>query len=217
MIYWSEHFFFDKKFNEYNELEMEKLYIQVFDHNLLRSNALIGEIEIDLIPVYFNEKHAILHQWAGLTNIKQNREEIKGYLKFSCSCIGPNDTPIQMKDEKYDEDHKTSKKKQLFTEGNIGEINQDGVLFPPYIKIKGWQIEIRLIKGENLVKMDTTGTIDTFLIFHFGTAKFKTKTIKNNPNPEWNMIINVGNLILLLIFLIFLLRSHSQNPLLMKS
>ena len=192
MIYWSEHFFFDKKLSEYAELELEKLYIQVFDHNLLKSNSLIGEIEIDLISIYLPTSHAILHQWAGLTNIQQNREEIKGFLKFSCSCIGPLDDPIEMMDEKYDDTNKNKiQNKQLFTEGTIGELNQGGVLFPPYIKINGWQLVIRLIKGENLVKMDRVGTIDTFLIFAFGSAKYRTKTINNNPKPEWNMIINV--------------------------
>jgi len=192
MIYWSEHFFFDKKLSEYNELELEKLYIQVFDHKLLKSNSLIGEIEIDLISIYLSKSHAILHQWAGLTNIQQNPEEIKGFLKFSCSCIGPLDEPIPMIDEKYDDTNKNKlQNEQLFTEGTIGEINQGGVLFPPYIKINGWQIMIRLIKGEKLVKMDRIGTIDTFLIFEFGSAKYRTKTINNNQNPEWNMIIKV--------------------------
>lgn len=191
MIYWSEHFFFDKKFFDYNELEHEKLYIQVFDHNLLRANSLIGELGIDLISLYFAEKHAVLHQWAGLTNIKQNREEIKGYLKFSCSLIGPADEPLQMRDEKY-EDTKKTQEKQLFTEGTIGDLNINGVLFPPYIRIQGWQLIIRLIKGENLVKMDTIGSIDTFLVFAFGNARYETIMIKDSPNPEWNMIINVN-------------------------
>ena len=54
MIYWSEHFFFEKKMSEYQEFEVEKLYIQVFDHNMIKSNSLIGEIEIDLISIYVN-------------------------------------------------------------------------------------------------------------------------------------------------------------------
>ena len=193
MIYWSEHFFFEKKLSEYQEFEMEKLYIQVFDHNLLKSNSLIGELEIDLISVYLTQKHTIFHQWAGLTNIKQNREDIKGFLKFSCSCIGPNDEPISLKDEKFDEVKKLKQveNNQFFTEGPVGELNEGGVLYPPFINIKTYQIVIHLIKGENLVKMDTIGTIDTFLVFEFGTAKYQTKTIKNNPNPEWTMIINV--------------------------
>lgn len=184
MIYWSEHFFFDKKLSEYNELELEKLYIQVFDHNLLKTNSLIGELEIDLVSIYFANKHALMHQWAGLTNIKQNREEIKGYLKFSCSCIGPQDEPIAMADSK-------TKASQLLLEGNISELEQPGMMFPPFIKIQGWQIVIRLVKGENLVKMDRIGSIDTFLVFQFGTAKYRTKTIKNNPKPEWNMMVYV--------------------------
>ena len=194
MIYWSEHFFFEKKLSEYHEFELEKLYIQVYNHKFLKSNSLIGEIEVDVVPIYLSNNHAILHQWVGLTNIKINREEIKGFLKFSCSCIGPQDQPVPMMDEKYDDKNtkiESLQNQQFFTEGPLGDLSQGGVLFPPYIKIKGWQILIKLIKGENLVKMDNVGTIDAFLVFEFGPAKYRTNTIKNNPNPEWNMIINV--------------------------
>lgn len=143
----------------------------------------------------FWAKHTIFHQWIGLTNIKQNREDIKGFLKFSVSCIGPNDEAIPLKDEKFEGNNKTKaiqdETNQYFTDGPVGDLNEGGVLYPPFIKIKPYQIRIKLIKGENLVKMDKYGTIDTFLVFEFGTVQYKTKTIKNNPNPVWNMIINV--------------------------
>ena len=195
MIYWSEHFFFEKKMSEYQEFEVEKLYIQVFDHNMIKSNSLIGEIEIDLISIYLTPKHTIFHQWAGLTNIKKNRDDITGFLKFSCSCVGPKDEPITLKDEKFDDKANKHDQKiqenQFFTEGPVGDINQGGVVYPPFIKIRTYQIMIKLIKGEHLVKMDTSGTIDSFLAFEFGTSKYQTKPIMNSPNPEWNMIINV--------------------------
>lgn len=39
--------------------------------------------------------------------------------------------------------------------------------------------------------MDWLGSIDPFLIFEFGTSKYKTKTIKDNKNPIWNQIIYI--------------------------
>ena len=70
MIYWGEHFFFEKIFVTKSEFELEKLLIQVFDHNLVGSDSLIGEFELDLISIYFSENRSIEHQWIALSNKK---------------------------------------------------------------------------------------------------------------------------------------------------
>lgn len=150
----------------------------------------MGEFDIDLISIYFaNDRHAIENQWVGLNNLQQS-EDINGYLKFSCAFTGPKDKQIELCEEKKTSDNNT---KQLFSFGSLYENNKNdiGILLPPSIKTTGWQIEINLIKGECLPKMDLNGTIDPYIIFEFGAAKYKTNPIKNNQNPTWNLKINV--------------------------
>jgi len=83
MIYWGEHFFFTKNIPETSSFEYEKLHLSVYDHNILGSDALIGEFDLDLISIYFSEQHSLLHQWIALSNYKTNIENIQGKTLYS--------------------------------------------------------------------------------------------------------------------------------------
>lgn len=186
-LFWGEHYFFDAKFNSFYEFEYQKLLISVLDHKTLGFNALIGEFELDLVSIYFAEQHTIKHQWLSLVNPKRDTHKTFGFIKISCSCTGPKDEQIPLVEESNDEKQKI---KQLFSLTSLNEDNE-GVLLPPSIRNKGWQIEIELIKAENLVKMDIVGTIDAYVVFEFGGARYQSKAIKNNINPFWNLKIKV--------------------------
>jgi len=83
MVYWGEHMFFEKSFETTEEFEMEKLKISIMDYKLMRSNALVGSTELDMVSVYFNENHAFEHKWVILANMSKDLEKIMGFLKFS--------------------------------------------------------------------------------------------------------------------------------------
>ena len=186
MTYWGEHMFFNKKINAPAEFELEKLRIEVMDHNTIGSNALIGEFEIDLVSVYFGDKHALMHQWVALSNFKKNFEEIKGFLKFSASCVGPGDEQVSLLPETI----KKADGKQMF--GSVSGAPEGKVLMPPQIQTKGQQMIIKLIRAENLVKMDSiVGSIDAYLVFEFGAAKFRTRIKMKDRNPVWGHLIYV--------------------------
>jgi len=187
MIYWGEHVFFDKKISEGPEFQLEKLFIQVFDYNLIGENALIGQFEMDLSSIYFGKDHAILHKWIALSNYKSKMEEIKGFLKFSVNIVGPGDKQIELDDEKPDQ----SLHQSLFKNSGKGNMNAPNVLLPPQIQTKGWQMKIQLIKAEHLIKMDWAGNIDCYLVFQYGNAQFITEIIKDTVNPVWGKAIYV--------------------------
>ena len=63
MIYWGEHFFFDKSVKNSQEMEAEKLKISVMNHNVILKNSLVGSTEMDVLSIYFSEEHAIQHRW----------------------------------------------------------------------------------------------------------------------------------------------------------
>jgi len=195
MTYWGEHMFFNKKINAPAEFELEKLKIEVVDHNTLLANSLIGEFEIDLVSVFFSDQHALQHQWVALSNFKKNFEEIKGFLKFSASCVGPGDAQIQLEPETF----KKGDGKQMFGGGN-GPMSEGKVLLPPQIQTKGQQMLIKLARAEHLVKMDFSGALDAYLIFEFGSARFKTRIKMKDRNPVWGVNIYV----IYLLFFFFL-------------
>lgn len=187
MTYWGEHLFFNKKIGATLEFEVEKLKIEVMDHNTIGSDALIGEFEIDLVSIYFSDKHSLQHQWVALSNYRKNFEEIKGFLKFSASCVGPGDEQVALQAETL----KKGDGKQMFGGGN-GPMAEGKVLMPPQIQTKGQQLIVKLVRAENLVKMDSfVGSIDSYLIFEFGTAKFKTRIKMKDRNPIWGHYIYV--------------------------
>lgn len=187
MTYWGEHMFFNRKIGSPAEFEVEKLRIEVMDHNTIGANALIGEFEIDLVSVYFADQHALQHQWVALSNFKKNFSEIKGFLKFSASCVGPGDEQVALQPETV----KKGDGKQMFG-GGAGPMSEGKVLLPPQIQTKGQQLLIKLVKAEGLVKMDYTAKIDAYIIFEFGSARFKTRIKMKDYNPVWGVQIFVS-------------------------
>jgi len=159
--------------------EKEKILIKVSDYAFLGKNALIGEFEMAITPIYFAENHCLLHQWAALTNsYKENMKEIQGFVKFSVNLVGPGDQVSKLEAEIM-KDHNKSE--------------HIPVIFSPQIETKCYQIRIQLIKGENLVKMDNIGgSIDSYLLFRFGGISYKTEAIKNTTTPFWGIQIYVN-------------------------
>ena len=55
-------------------------------------NELVGQAIIDLASVYFTKKNKMEHYWVGLDNPDaEDFENMKGLLKISANCTGPND------------------------------------------------------------------------------------------------------------------------------
>jgi hypothetical protein len=52
-VYWGEHFFFDAKNLEIEDVENARILIEVKDHRYLLKDSLIGNYEMDLTYVYF--------------------------------------------------------------------------------------------------------------------------------------------------------------------
>lgn len=169
--------------------EKEKFTFQINDYQFFGSNALIGEVEIALAPIYFADNHSLLHQWAALTNShRENRNDIQGFIKFSANLVGPGDQVSKLEAEIVKEDKNSQK---------------IPVIYSPEVQTKTFQIRIGLLKGENFVKMDNFGgSIDSYIVFKFGSSSFKTEAIKNNQNPFWGYEILVRIFVFLLLFII---------------
>ena len=65
--------------------------IRVLNQGWLK-NELVGQAIIDLASVYFTKKNKMEHYWVGLDNPDaEDFENMKGLLKISANCTGPND------------------------------------------------------------------------------------------------------------------------------
>ena len=96
-IYYGEHFFFDGKKMEVEDVETAKILIEVRDHRFLLSNSLVGSYEMDLTYVYYQDKHALIHKWIALSNAESEEfQEIRGYLKFGVSVLGEGDEQVDL-------------------------------------------------------------------------------------------------------------------------
>ena len=85
---------------------------------------------------------------------------------------------------------KEKKRKSIKHIGKAGNMGAN-LLLPPNIKKIEHQIKITLIKAEDLVELDTIGSIDPYVVFEFGSARIQTQAIKDNKNPFWGKIIYV--------------------------
>lgn len=146
-------------------------------------------MDLDLFSIYQQKDHALLHQWAALSNFSKDKERIFGYIKFSVSLLGTMDKIVVLNAEAIDI-KKGKKEKTIKHIGKAGNMGAN-LLLPPNIKKLGHQIKITLIKAEDLVELDTVGSIDPYVVFEFGSAKIQTEAIKNNRNPFWGQIIYV--------------------------
>lgn len=187
-IYWGDHMFFTKKIDESRFFFSQKLKIEILNYHKIGKNSIIGEISLDLISIFKEQKHALLHQWAGISNFGKNYEEILGFLKFSVTITGEKDDPIVLEKERT-----LSQKDRRKNTDHIGGGGSSGaeVLMPPHLRTKGFQMKISLVKGEQFMKLDLIGTIDSYIIAEFGNARYETEPIKDNQNPIYGLIIYV--------------------------
>lgn len=77
--------------NQY-ELETFEMTIEMFDHNDVFTNELIGSYSIGLSTLYNFMDHEIYRNWIGLFH-KDNVNKICAYVQISAFIIGPGDGP----------------------------------------------------------------------------------------------------------------------------
>lgn len=59
--YWAEHFFFEKKVKDPKEIENDRIEVEVLDHKMKLTDALVGTFQIDLMSIFFAENRTIQH------------------------------------------------------------------------------------------------------------------------------------------------------------
>lgn len=148
-----------------NELEKATLCINVSDSRLLRSNVLIGNLELDLSFIYFQKYHEIYHRWVALANFKDSRKPgIRGYFKLSVVLLGPGDEQYMRPAHAEDDDDFAP------------------VIMPPNVSHSGTNLKVNVWQVEDLAVMDSAamgGAADPFVKVEFGGNSEQTTHLTN--------------------------------------
>jgi Ca2+-dependent lipid-binding protein len=170
--FWGDHYFFEKNFDTTFELENERILISVGDHNLIGYDGVIGNVEINIPTIYYKEGHVMQHQWAALSGLTQNFQEVLGFIKFSVGVFAPGDVQAPLNEEPP-------------VDAAVAQ-TQINILYPPQIITQSYQILVRVIRGEKLKKMDTFGKCDPYIQVLYGGLNVKSTILKVTHDPVWN-------------------------------
>jgi hypothetical protein len=170
-VKWNDHFFFEMKNCTVEDIESATIAIELRDHRMLLADSLIGSYLMDMTYVYFQDKHALVHKWIALANPdSSDYSAVQGYLKLGISVLGEGDSQVDL------------------AVSEVGELKDVDMLLPPQIQPKACQLVVRVIKAEQLPKMDVGGTIDAYIECEFAGNKLKSKIIeadKANFSVQW--------------------------------
>ena len=156
IVTWNEHIYFEKSNAKPQEIQQERLRIELRDHNLVFKDSLVGCYEMDLTYVYYQENHALLHQWIVLSNPQsEDFQIVRGYLKVGVAVLQEQDKPVD-----------------LTIQNKLP--GDEELLMPPQIKPRTKQLIIQFLKADSLPIMDSGGTIDAFCVAKFAGAEQKT-------------------------------------------
>ena len=91
--------------NQY-ELETFEMNIELFDHNDLLADELIGIYSIGLSTLYRHTSHEFYKRWISLFNPRaSNPTTSQAYMLISAFIVGPNERPpVHAADEDFDPD-----------------------------------------------------------------------------------------------------------------
>merc|ERR1712002_1045558 len=192
---------FTAKFNIKKEVT-EGIKISVFDDDIGKDDAL-GMKVLDIAAI--QEYQQLKSQWIPLESCKSG--EVLISAEFTPQAIvdqgekstdakstkGQKKDSVKPKDE--DKDKKTVEKIEFEeTSPTKNEKDLDIALsssaasseVKPKKKLERGQIHFTVIKAKDIEKKGKFGKADPYVKLTYGKQKAKSKTVKNNHNPEWN-------------------------------
>merc|ERR1711970_1483762 len=194
---------FTAKFNVQKE-SAEGIKISVFDDDIGKDDAL-GMKVLDIAAV--QEYQQLKSQWIPLESCKSGEVLISAEFTPQAivdkgeKSIDVKSTEVQKKDTVKPESEDTSKK--IIEKIEVEETSQTKIKkekdldvlltsspasseATPKKKLERGQIHFRVIKAKDIEKKGKFGKADPYVKLTYGKQKAKSKTVKNNHNPEWN-------------------------------
>merc|ERR1712142_652847 len=184
---------FDATF-EVDQNTPETMRVDVFDEDLGKDDIL-GHKVLDISTVL--EKKKLQNEWIPLDNCKS------GEILLSAEFIPianiqqskhveeqPTPDKPEEKDTKPKETVQDSEKSipavQTSEKPKEEMMTTDSAPSKPKRKLESGQIHLTVIKAKDIEKKGKFGKADPYVKIKYGKQKAKSKTVKNNHNPEWN-------------------------------
>lgn len=166
--FWGDHFYFNKRYDNRDVLEDEILEIKVFDHSKVLRNSLIGQIEINLSSIYFEQDHTVRNKWYILQNKKKNYQQVMGYLKVSINLAALGEKRASLEPN---------------TSSNEGSLSSLSI--PPEIRLEQKELKVSLFMGRSFARVDGGKTCDPYVKILYGDQYIKTEHKANSLAPEY--------------------------------
>ena len=163
--------------------------VEVFDSDIGKDDRL-GDTKISLREICHQRN--VVNKWISLQNCKT------GAVLFSAEYFEPGSLPLQVTPVPKVETRKTPEKVEVAkpVKAEKKEKTPEPVAKPeaqtPVVQLEplpAGSINLTLHKARKLEEKVAFGKADPYTIFSVGKEKFKTETVKNNQNPEWQYTI----------------------------
>ena len=177
--------------------------IEIYDSDRFGKDKSLGTAHIDVASLGNNEP--LQDAWIPLNGTKS------GYIQV-CADYVPED---QLGQSPHNQEHgggravrdklrgphsededfgSKSDSRKRSDQGSRKPSNQDGSkgvgrpsgVLGDYDEIPAGNIHLEIAQAKDLVKKDLIGKSDPYALITYGEDKIKTKTVKNNQNPQWN-------------------------------
>merc|ERR1712020_853547 len=167
----------------------EEMTVEVFDSDIGKDDRL-GDTKISLREICHQRN--VVNKWILLQNCKT------GEVLFSAEYFEPGSLPLQVTPVPKVETRKTPEKVEVAkpVKAEKKEKTPEPVAKPeaqtPVVQLEplpAGSINLTLHKARKLEKKGAFGKPDPYTILSVGKEKFKTATVKNNQNPEWQYTI----------------------------
>ena len=175
----NEHFYYDKTNLTVEQLDSEKIIIEVYDNKHTKRKDYFGIYEFDFAYVYGRPEHTLRNLWIGLSNAEADDiSQIRGYLKLSISILNESDNRVELEPK----------------EDDTGDC-----LVPIEIKMKYKQISFYFFRGEEFPDMDAVFSenkkgrrCDGYIEMKYMGIMRKTRAIAMKKEViTWNQIIDI--------------------------
>ena len=162
--------------------------MELYDHNPIRTNELIGQYSIGLSTLYRALNHEFFKMWVGLFH-PDDHNKFVGYLQISCFIVGPNERPPvhasedevpdvdAMDYEEEDEEEIAKRIESIKRAQGVVLVNTANIINKTY------QLSAVIMKAEGLPNFN--GEVNPFISMRVNGCVLTTKTQTKNANPQF--------------------------------
>lgn len=165
------------------ELDSEKIVIEVYDSQNSKREQFLGIYECDFHFIYKCKDHSLHNFWIALANPESDdMTKVRGFLKVSISILHQKDGRVELKTKSTDDPNNMC-------------------IMPPQIKLEYKQLKIYISSAKEIPDMDSIfgqrkknqAECDGYVKCEYMGTKIQTKVVPmKNKLIVWNQVINLA-------------------------